>query len=87
MKGVWAPMQTVYETVDDPQSVANGYVVDVAGCDGSTFPVVASPVQFDETPFTLTPAPEHGQHTEEILMDLGLDWDTILAHKESGAVL
>lgn len=87
MKGVWAPMQTVYETVDDPQSVANGYVVDVEGGDGSTFPVVASPVQFDETPFTLTPAPEHGQHTEEILMDLGLDWDTILAHKESGAVL
>ncbi len=32
-------------------------------------------------------APEHGQHTEEILMDAGLDWDTIMAYKESGAIL
>lgn len=87
LKGVWAPMQTAYETHDDPQAVANGYVVRVDPGDGTTFPVIASPVQFDETPFTLTPAPEHGQHTEEILMDLGLDWDAIATHKESGAVL
>ena len=88
LKGVWAPMQTVYETYDDPQTVANGYVVQVDPGDGSdAFPVVASPVQFDETPFTLTPAPEHGQHTDEVLMDLGLDWDAIAAHKESGAIL
>ena len=87
LAGVWAPLQTVYETYDDPQTVANGYVVEIDPGDGETFPVVASPVQFDETPFELSPAPEHGQHTEEILMELGLDWDTIVAHKESGAVL
>jgi crotonobetainyl-CoA:carnitine CoA-transferase CaiB-like acyl-CoA transferase len=31
--------------------------------------------------------PEHGEHTELLLMDLGYDWDQIAAMKESGAVL
>jgi crotonobetainyl-CoA:carnitine CoA-transferase CaiB-like acyl-CoA transferase len=48
---------------------------------------VANPVQFDETPAELTRAPEHGEHTEAILLELGLDWDAIIALKESGAVL
>jgi crotonobetainyl-CoA:carnitine CoA-transferase CaiB-like acyl-CoA transferase len=79
----------VYELYEDPQAVANGYVVqiDSGDGDGSTFPVIANPVQFDETPPSLRGAPEHGQHTEEILLELGLDWDAIIAHKESGAVI
>jgi crotonobetainyl-CoA:carnitine CoA-transferase CaiB-like acyl-CoA transferase len=49
--------------------------------------MVASPVQFDETPIRPTFAPEHGQHTDEILSELGLSWDDIIEHKASGAVL
>ncbi len=41
------------------------------------------PVQFDETPPELTPAPELGQHTEEVLLELGLTWDEITAHKSA----
>jgi crotonobetainyl-CoA:carnitine CoA-transferase CaiB-like acyl-CoA transferase len=36
---------------------------------------------------TVERAPEHGEHTELILMDLGYDWDQISAMKESGAIL
>ena len=32
-------------------------------------------------------APEHGQHTEEILMELDIDWDDIEKAKEAGAIL
>jgi len=32
-------------------------------------------------------APELGQHTEEILIDLGYDWEDIIAMKEEGAIL
>jgi crotonobetainyl-CoA:carnitine CoA-transferase CaiB-like acyl-CoA transferase len=41
----------------------------------------------DEAADHLRPAPEHGQHTEEILLELGLDWDAIIAYKEAGAIL
>ena len=55
--------------------------------DGNNFELVANPVQMNETADRLTSAPEHGQHTEEILLELGLDWDQIIAHKEAGAIL
>ena len=55
--------------------------------DGKSYDLVANPVQMDETADQLTAAPEHGQHTEEILLELGLDWDQIIAHKEAGAIL
>ena len=32
-------------------------------------------------------APDHGQHTEEVLLELGLTWPEIAAHKDSGAIL
>jgi crotonobetainyl-CoA:carnitine CoA-transferase CaiB-like acyl-CoA transferase len=44
-------------------------------------------VQFNETPPPAARAPEHGQHTEEILLELDLDWDDIAAAKDSGAIL
>jgi crotonobetainyl-CoA:carnitine CoA-transferase CaiB-like acyl-CoA transferase len=87
MTGVWAPVQSADEIPTDPQVVANGYVPIVSRDDGVTYPLVANPVQFNETPVVLGPAPEHGQHTEEILLELGLDWEQIIAHKEAGAVL
>src|SRR5579875_921741 len=87
MRGVWAPVQTALETHDDPQTKPNGYVVDVHRDDGVTFPLVASPVMFDQETFELAAAPEHGQHTEEILLELGYEWEQIIACKEKGAVL
>jgi crotonobetainyl-CoA:carnitine CoA-transferase CaiB-like acyl-CoA transferase len=80
-------MQKPSEIYNDPQAIANDYLPEVMNDDGTPFQLVASPVQFDETSPQLRRAPEHGQHTEEILLELGLDWDAILAHKETGAIL
>jgi crotonobetainyl-CoA:carnitine CoA-transferase CaiB-like acyl-CoA transferase len=44
-------------------------------------------VQFNETPPQAARAPEHGQHTEEVLMELGIEWDEIEKAKEVGAIL
>jgi crotonobetainyl-CoA:carnitine CoA-transferase CaiB-like acyl-CoA transferase len=85
--GVWAPVQQPGELYDDPQVIANGYLSQVELANGSTCQLVGAPVQFDEQVPALGAAPEHGQHTEEVLLDLGLDWDGILQAKESGAIL
>ncbi|MHB8463984.1 MAG: CaiB/BaiF CoA transferase family protein [Acidimicrobiales bacterium] len=84
--GVWAVYQEPIELHDDPQALANGYLREVPGDNGS-FTLVANPVQFDETPPELVRAPEHGEHTETLLLDLGYDWDDIIKLKEAGAVL
>lgn len=87
LEGVWAPVQMASEMVDDPQVRANGYLQTVSRGGGEDYDLVASPVQLDETPVPLGPAPEHGQHTEEILLELGLEWDEIAAGKDSGTFL
>jgi len=80
-------VQNARELHDDPQAIANGYLPQLKTPEGTTFALVANPVQFDETAPELTPAPDHGQHTEEVLLELGLSWDDIIAHKEAGAIL
>ena len=55
--------------------------------EGVDFALVASPVQFDQVSPTLRPAPEHGQHTEEILLERGMDWERMAALKEDGSIL
>jgi crotonobetainyl-CoA:carnitine CoA-transferase CaiB-like acyl-CoA transferase len=86
LEGVWAPMQTARELPDDPQVVANGYLPELVSSEGTRFTLVANPVQFDEEPPVLTPAPELGQHSEEILLELGLGWEEIARFKEAGAI-
>ena len=85
-EGVWAPMQSAREVHDDPQAKANDYLPVVDRGDGTSFTLVASPVQFDESATALTPAPEMGQHTEDVLLSLGLGWDDLAALKEVGAI-
>lgn len=86
LKGVWAPMQTPAEVHDDAQVQANDYLAQVEMANGSSLTLVTAPVQFGERPAAPTRAPEHGEHTESALLDLGLSWDEISALKEKGAV-
>jgi crotonobetainyl-CoA:carnitine CoA-transferase CaiB-like acyl-CoA transferase len=84
--GVWSVFQTLDELYDDPQVVANGYLPAIETGAGETVQLVASPVQFDEDAVAVTRAPEHGEHTEAVLAELGLSWDEIGALKEAGAI-
>lgn len=87
MKGQWAPFQSLVDLTTDEQALANDMVVEVDAADGGApFKVVRGPVQFNHEPLQTTRAPQASEHTETVLMELGLDWDRIEALKESGAI-
>ncbi|HWO93394.1 MAG TPA: CoA transferase [Dehalococcoidia bacterium] len=85
---IWyAPVQGPAEVVDDPVMAQAGAFVDVPLGAGGTARMVATPVDFDGTPWEPGgPVPELGQHTEEVLLELGHDWGEIANLKELGAI-
>ncbi len=86
LRGQWAPVQNTLEVAADPQVRANGYLAKTATREGVEFELVASPVQFDEEPTATARAPEFNEHGDEILQELGYDWDRIVELKAPGAV-
>jgi len=87
MKGQWAPFQSLIDLADDEQAIANDMIVEVEAAGGGTpFKVVRGPVQFNHEPLATTRAPQAAEHTEIVLMELGMDWDRIAELKESGAI-
>ncbi len=84
--GQWAIVQNTIEAAEDPQSVANGYIQPCANADGVPFQMVAAPVQYNETPAAAGRAPEFNEHGDEILQELGLDWDAIIDLRIRGVI-
>jgi crotonobetainyl-CoA:carnitine CoA-transferase CaiB-like acyl-CoA transferase len=86
-RGVWAAVQRPGEVLVDPQVVANDYIADLEDHDGVPFKLVTSPLQFDEQPGTARRAPMHGEHTDDVITDLGYSMDELLDLKIKGAIL
>lgn len=86
LKGQWAPLQNVLELAEDEQVRANGYVQGAKTSAGTPFELAASPVQFDEKPTATRRGPDFNEHGDEILQEIGLDWDKIIELKTKGAV-
>lgn len=69
----WAPCQTASEVVADPQAEALGTFVETIDGEQS-MTTLAGPVRFDgQTPPPAGPVPALGEHTEEVLGQLGGD--------------
>ena len=85
---IFTLVNSLQDLPDDPQMRVNGYIVDVDHPQHGPTPMVGIPVRLSQTPGRVrTPAPEHGQHTEEILIDvLGMSWEQISELREKGAI-
>ncbi len=84
---VWSTLASPREVLDDPQVIANGYLTTQPDSAGRSYRSVSAPVQFDETPAPPSRAPEYGEHTETILLELGMTWEDIAAAKDAGAII
>lgn len=82
---VFSPAQTPYEVLTDPQVIANGYLPRHPA--GGHLCVTASPVQYNNGMVEVrSPAPEVGQHTEEVLQELGYSWEDIVQLKDEQVI-
>ncbi|BCO34468.1 CoA transferase [Mycobacterium heckeshornense] len=81
LSGPWAPVQDTLQAANDAQIRANEYIVRAGQLE-----LVANPVQFDVTAPESGPAPGFAAQTDEILLELGFDWDRVIELKTAGAV-
>jgi crotonobetainyl-CoA:carnitine CoA-transferase CaiB-like acyl-CoA transferase len=86
LSGPWAPVQDTVQVAQDQQVRSNDYVVTVRTDDGAEFELVSNPVQFDEQAAQLRRAPTFAEHTDQVLEDLGYDWEQIVELKVAGTV-
>ena len=82
----WSPVQTLQELINDPQARANDFFVPLDHPTYGHIEVVANPIKMSQTPVTVKPAPEFGQHTEEVLLEHGYTWDDIEQFKQEKVI-
>jgi crotonobetainyl-CoA:carnitine CoA-transferase CaiB-like acyl-CoA transferase len=85
---IYTIVNSVDDLPEDPQVVANDYVVEMEHPQHGPTQMVGIPVGLSETPGSIRrAAPELGQDTELVLMDLlGWDWDRISELRKKEAI-
>jgi alpha-methylacyl-CoA racemase len=81
-----APVNSPYEAFADPQLVARGMVQEDSHPAAGTFKRIATPVRFSAEREDSAPAPSIGQHSEEVLLELGYAQAEIERLREQGVV-
>ncbi|MFC1533964.1 CoA transferase [Thermodesulfobacteriota bacterium] len=69
---MFSPVNEGMEIADDPQMIENRYVIEYEQPPFGKIKSVGCPVKFHENPAGVQrPAPELGEHTEEVLSEIG----------------
>ena len=72
--GQWAIAQDTLEVAEDPQTIANGYLVEYETAGGTPFRLVSVPMQYDGEPASSRRSPEFNEHGDAILESIGPTW-------------
>ncbi len=82
---IYAALASPLEVIDDPQVVANGYLAPHPGHERAR--LACAPMQFDDEMVEIRrPAPALGQHTDEVLTELGYTTDDLDALRAASAI-
>jgi crotonobetainyl-CoA:carnitine CoA-transferase CaiB-like acyl-CoA transferase len=80
-------VNTIPELINDPQVTANNYITEYDHPALGKVNMVGFPIHMSETPLSVRmPAPELGQHTEEVLLELGYSWEDIVKLREEEVI-
>jgi len=83
----FAPIQRSAELANDPQALANEYIMEYEHPAFGREKVIGLPYGFSETkPSLRHPCPQYGQHTEEVMLEIGYTWEDIARLKEQEAI-
>lgn len=82
-----SPVLSMKELADDPNLRAAGTVVEVEQKGRGTFLTVGSPIKFSAFTPEIVGAPLLGEHSEEVLAELGYDGPAIAALRENNVIL
>jgi crotonobetainyl-CoA:carnitine CoA-transferase CaiB-like acyl-CoA transferase len=84
---IWAPVQSLAEVIADPQARANGSFTRIDHPNLGSYETLEAPFRFSDSQVGVRgPAPELGQHTEEVLLEAGYTWEEIEALRDTGAI-
>ncbi|MCP4381719.1 MAG: CoA transferase [Hyphomicrobiales bacterium] len=68
-----APVKTLQQALDDPQTAVNGMIFDLPPTAGGPVRLVGSPIAMSDAPVTVRqPPPKLGEHTLDVLAEVGL---------------
>ena len=87
---IYGKVQTPTEVITDPQALANDFFAEVEYPGAGKIKLVTTPIKFSRNPASSSaelPPLSCGQHNEEILLELGYNWDDIGRLKEQGVIL
>jgi len=87
-KCIYSSIRTPVEVTTDEQAHINGFFATIQHPVAGEMKIVSGPVDFGQNQIEIkAPAPEVGQHTEEILLELGYSWGDITSLKDEKVIL
>ncbi len=86
---IYSPILDYWEVVNDPQVLENDFIVEFEHPSLGKLKEIGIPLELSKAPRSIRgPAPQLGQHTEEVLIEiLGFSWEEIEGLRDRGVIL